>query len=96
MNSLITTMMNAKVQKQEEDITSQIPSAFRVKVVWDAPRKEVIPKVIKFNEDVVEELKKEVKEYIGYGFDFKEAFDELVVKHLEATTDWLVKDWKMI
>jgi len=68
---------------------------FRVKVIWDTDGEDVeLPDTILFTEDVIAQIRTEVDE--AEENDKRETFDEQIVKHLEATTGWLVETWTML
>jgi hypothetical protein len=69
-------------------------TAFRVRVVWDT--QEEVPEFVCFPADVAEKISAEINDLVGDDEDEREEWtDHCVVKHLEATTGWLVSSWKM-
>jgi hypothetical protein len=69
-------------------------TAFRVRVVWDT--QEEVPEFVCFPADVAEKISAEINDLVGDDEDEREEWtDHCIVKHLEATTGWLVSSWKM-
>ena len=90
MSPPMTTLCPTKMTTTPATMT-----AFRVRVVWDT--QEEVPEFVFISDDVAESISAEINDLVGGEEDEREEWtNHCVVKHLEATTGWLVSSWEKV
>jgi len=77
----------------------QIPSIFRVTVLWDTDGKRVkLPKTVSFCKDVSAQMQETLNTYLQEDPETNQQddFDNLIIKHLEDLTGWLVDEFQLL
>ena len=72
--------------------------ALHLRVEWDTGEEEVeLPEVVIFAAEEVNKMITEINELVGGDEEERKAWtNHILVKHLEALTDYLVEDWEVV